>query len=283
MTLQLDDRQRAMLGEMGVTVWAPRSPASPAASSGDPPSRPAVDRHRAAPAPAMAAPVARVAEQDATAPIDALDWAGLHAAVSGCQACALRVGCKAPVMEPEPQPRQADWLVVGDPPDEDEERAGTAFAGACGELLDNMLRAVQVSRGGLAAEGAHATNVVKCRSGLARNPTSDELAACSVYLRREVALVRPRVILAMGRFAALSLLGGSYPDLPALPFAQWRGKVYSAWGVPVVVTYHPAKLLRAPQGKAHAWADLCLAQSVARQPVSLPDAQPGPRMDPPSP
>jgi uracil-DNA glycosylase family 4 len=224
-----------------------------------------------------------VAEHGAAGLDDALDWASLHAAVSGCQACALRIGCKAPVMAPEPQPRQADWLVVGDPPDEDEERAGTAFAGASGELLDNMLRAVQASRSGLAAEGARATNVVKCRSGVVRNPTPDELATCSVHLRREVALVQPRVILAMGRFAALSLLGDRYPDLPALPFGQWRGKVYSAWGVPVVVTYHPAKLLRAPQGKAHAWADLCLAQSLVRQPVALPDAQPGPRMDPPSP
>ena len=97
-----------------------------------------------------------------------------------------------------------------------------------------------------------------------RNPQADELATCAAYLRREITLVRPKVILAMGRFAALSLLADSSPELASLPFGKLRGQVHRSHGVPVVVTYHPSRLLRAQEDKAGAWADLCLAQSVVR-------------------
>ena len=197
--------------------------------------------------------------------MDGLDWPALATTVAGCTACTLCIGRKAPVFAAEPPPRQADWLVVGEPPDEQEERAGAPFAGQVGQLLDNMLRAVQLTRTGVGSAGARLTNVVKCRTTPVRNPQADELARCAAYLRREIALVQPKVILAMGRFAALSLLGDSSPELASLPFGKLRGQVHHFHGVPVVVTYHPSRLLRAQEDKANAWADLCLAQTVARQ------------------
>ena len=170
-----------------------------------------------------------------------------------------------------PPPWQADWLVVGDPPDEAEERQGAPFADAVGQLLDNMLRAVGVSRPGAlnpqapmrASQCAYVSTVVKCRTDPARNPSAQELATCAHFLRREVALVQPKVILAMGRFAAQSLLHGSLPEGSKTPFGKLRGQVYRFEGIPVVVTYHPVYLLRTPLDKARAWADLCLAKAAA--------------------
>ncbi len=215
-----------------------------------------------------AAPRADAARPMAEAAIERMDWAQLRAAVSGCSACALCEGRKRPVFVADPLPAQADWLIVGEPPDEHEERAGAPFVGATGQLLDAMLRAVQVSRDGQGSAGARLTPVVKCRPAAVRNPTPDELAQCAAYLWREIALTRPRVIVAMGRFAALSLLGRDHPELLQLPFGQVRGKLYRIRGVAVVVTYHPSKLLRAPLHKAQAWADLCLARAQALLPPS---------------
>jgi uracil-DNA glycosylase len=195
--------------------------------------------------------------------VDAMDWPQLALAVATCAACKLSAGRKAPVFHPEAGPRQADWLLVGEPPNDEEERAGAPFVGPAGQLLDNMLRALQLSRDGSGSQGARLTNVVKCRPGQARTPQPDELASCAHYLRREIALVRPKVILAMGRFVAQSLLAAEHPQLASVPFAKLRGQVHRYHGVPLVVTYHPATLLRAGQDKAHAWADLCLARSVA--------------------
>ena len=195
-------------------------------------------------------------------PVDALDWAQLARAVQTCTACALCEGRKAPVFVSEPTPAQAHWLVVGEPPDEQEERAGAPFAGMAGQLLDNMLRAVQCQRDGQGRSGARLTSVVKCRPAAVRPPQVAELDQCAVFLRREIALTQPRVILAMGRFAAMSLLGQAYPEVLQLPLGQLRGRAFRLQGIPVVVTYHPAKLLRAPQEKANAWADLCQARSL---------------------
>lgn len=197
-----------------------------------------------------------------------MDWAQLHATVQACTACGRCVGRKAPVFVAEPAPGQADWMIVGEPPDEYEEQAGTPFVGSSGVLLDNMLRAVRVGRDGRGSTGARLTPVVKCRPSAVHNPTPDELAQCAVYLRREIVLTRPRVIVATGRFAALSLLASDHPELLQLPLGRMRGTVYRSLGVPVVVTYHPAKLLRAPEHKAHVWADLCLALAQAAKPTS---------------
>lgn len=281
MSLNLDARQRAMLQEMGVRVWWPRAEAPVPVTSADPSPEPASARGATVVAPVqtpatVAAPVAQAAvtatrpavpapEPVATAeggPVDGMDWAQLAQAVQACTACGLCEGRKAPVFVSQPAPAQADWLVVGEPPDEQEERAGSPFVGEAGQLLDNMLRAVQCRRDGQGRGGARLTHVVKCRPAAVRPPQAEELARCAVFLRREIALTRPRVILAMGRFAAISLLGEAYPEVLRMPLGQLRGRAFRVDGLPIIVTYPPVKLLRAPMEKANVWADLCLARSL---------------------
>ena len=276
MGITLDPRQRAMLAEMKVPVWLPVPVVTPTSESEPAPTTrvqvasvvaaPSAPLPASAPAPARRPSVPVVPASPAPlAGVEAMDWTALAKAVRACEQCGLCEGRQAAVIAAEPVPPQADWLVVGDPPDAQEERDGVAFVGAAGQLLDNMLHAVQCRRDGQGRGGARLTNVVKCRPAVARNPQPDELAQCAVYLRREIALTQPRVILAMGRFAAMSLLSGSEPSLLQQPFGQLRGRVYRYAGVPVVVTYPPAKLLRAPLDKALAWADLCLARSLVEQ------------------
>ena len=207
--------------------------------------------------------------------IAAMDWPMLADTVANCQACQLCTGRRAPVFgaAADDAPRRADWLVVGEPPDDAEERLGAPFADQVGQLLDNMLKAVGVSRRDRqdgdtplnVARAAYVTNVVKCRPAVVRNPTPAELALCENFLRREVALVQPKVILALGRFAAQTLLHGSLPEGSKIPFGKLRGQLYRYQGIPVVVSYHPSYLLRTPQDKARAWADLCLAQSAVQR------------------
>lgn len=269
MTLELDTRQRAMLQEMGVRVWlpgtalAPIAPlvtlvplqiqaSAPAVFSAPPPSPPS-------PRPSAAVPTRTV---DASA----LDWSALVQAASSCQACGLCAGRKNTTLQA--QSLQNDWMVVGDPPDDDEDRTGQPFAGAPGLLLDNMLKAVGASRNSVkngvdngAAQGVYATNIVKCRPPQGRIPRSEELAQCTAYLQREIALVQPKVILAMGRFAMQVLLS-EHGDAAMQPLGKLRGTVYRYQGVPVVVTYAPKVLLRASADKGKAWADLCLAMDV---------------------
>lgn len=305
MSLDLDTRQRAILQEMGIHVWLPACeaelPAVPVlAAVSQAPARNASPPPVAAP-PMASAPVAplsasaienraleaintraggsKVISQRAAAPatasaaglpdgIAAMDWPALTEAVAACQACELCTGRRAPVFggADAQAPRRADWLVVGEPPDDIDERIGTPLAEQAGQLLDNMLKAVGVSRRNAASAelGAYVTNVVKCRPAMVRNPTPQELAVCEHWLRREVALVQPKVILAMGRFAAQTLLHGSLPEGTKLPFGKLRGQLYRYQGIPVVVTYHPTYLLRNPHDKARAWADLCLARETAR-------------------
>jgi DNA polymerase len=166
----------------------------------------------------------------------------------------------------------AHWLVVGDPPDEDEDAAGHAFAADAGVLLDNMLSAVGAARVSAAQTGAPGVdaallaNVTACRPPNGRNPQPAELAQCSAYLHRQIALTQPRVILAMGRFATQLLLA-EHPDALALPLGKQRGLVYRYRGIPVVVTYAPKALLRNSPDKSKAWADLCLAAEAARSPA----------------
>lgn len=275
MSLDLDARQRALLQEMGVRVWWPEALAAP------PPAAPP-SAHVSPPAAVLVAPAPAVPTADAAEPVDrgtrvatdaepgaiaTMDWATLGRTVAGCQACPLCVGRRAPVFAPLATPLQADWLVLGEPPDEAEESAGTPFAAQAGQLLDNMLLALGLRRldgANPGAGGAYLSNVVKCRPSSARVPQAQELARCEPYLRREVALVQPKVILAMGRFAAQTLLQDSVPQVAGIPLGKLRGQVHRYQGVPVVVTYHPGYLLRNPLDKARAWADLCLAQAQLR-------------------
>jgi DNA polymerase len=152
---------------------------------------------------------------------------------------------------------QAQWMIVGEAPGEQEDRQGEPFVGPAGQLLDNMLRAIGLTRGEAGpARQVFIANTLKCRPPKNRNPEPAETAQCAPFLERQIALVRPRIILAMGRFAAQALLASDEP------LGRLRGRVHQYRGVPVVVTYHPAYLLRTPTDKARAWEDLCLAASV---------------------
>jgi DNA polymerase len=146
----------------------------------------------------------------------------------------------------------ADWMLIGEAPGENEDRAGEPFVGQAGKLLDNMLRAVGLARG----TKVFIANVIKCRPPGNRDPEPAEVAQCAPYLERQVALIKPKLIIALGRFAAQSLLGST------ASIAALRGRIHHYEGVPVVVTYHPAYLLRSMPDKAKAWADLCLAQAT---------------------
>jgi len=194
-----------------------------------------------------------------------LDWEALHAAIHACQRCAL-ARCRTRAV-PGVGDRQADWLIIGEAPGEEEDRQGEPFVGRAGQLLDRMLAALDLQRG----QRVYIANVLKCRPPRNRNPEPEEIAHCTPYLLRQIALLRPRLILAMGRFAAQTLLaeGGCMPPeaLLRVPLGRLRGQVYrgryttddAVLEVPIVVTYHPAYLLRNPADKGKAWVDLCLA------------------------
>ena len=284
MTLDLDARQRAMLQEMHIPVWWPAAPVLQAEA---PVAGPQAVR-RAAPvvavreellaggsrearsAPMAAAPVPMAAptpqRADRPSGVETMGWAELQQAVAGCTACKLcstrkntvfGVGPAAPADGVAPR---ADWMIVGEAPGENEDIKGEPFVGQAGKLLDNMLRAIGVSRNEPDAappRSAFITNVLKCRPPANRNPEPDEVAQCEPFLKRQIELLQPRIILAMGRFAIQSLLGTQEP------VGRLRGRVHDYNGVPLVVTYHPAYLLRNLPDKAKAWADLCLARSIA--------------------
>jgi uracil-DNA glycosylase family 4 len=201
--------------------------------------------------------------------IELMDWSALQTTVSGCQACTLCGSRQNTVFgvgtsTPEGETPQVDWLIVGETPGEEEDRQGEPFVGQAGKLLDNMLGAMKLSRTGeRSAEGGGVfiANVLKCRPPGNRNPKPEEVAQCLPYLERQVALLKPKMILAMGRFAVQALLRDTVPELEGTPYGKLRGRVYEYQGVPVVVTYHPNYVLRNLPEKAKVWADLCLAMA----------------------
>jgi uracil-DNA glycosylase family 4 len=279
------ERQRAMLRAMGLAVWSPPAtqaeaddapvvdPARPPAgdSAGDfagnlpievvaapgaPASAPTAPRPAPAPAPAPAAPARLPAPRAEMGEVAAMGWPALRAAVAACQACKLcesRTQTVFGVGHPN-----AHWMIVGEAPGEQEDLKGEPFVGAAGQLLDAMLSALGLSRGeeGPSAAQVFIANTLKCRPPRNRNPDPEELARCEPFLRRQIELVQPRVILAMGRFALQQLLRSDEA------VGRLRGRVHTYEGVPLIVTYHPAYLLRQPADKAKAWEDLCLAASV---------------------
>lgn len=201
------------------------------------------------------APEANPASQQVL-PISALSWDALQPMVETCVSCGLCKGRKKAVFGTGD--RQAKWLFVGEGPGYNENIQGLPFVGAAGQLLDNMLKALGMQRG----DQTYIANIVKCRptdgQGKDRPPTPDEVAACLPYLHRQIALIQPQVIVALGKTAAVSLLG---LDMET-PIGQLRGKVHQFQGIPMVATYHPAYLLRKPTEKSKAWIDLCLAQKA---------------------
>jgi uracil-DNA glycosylase len=204
--------------------------------------------------PAQLATEVKPEPRDAVEPsVDTLDWDALSERVAACRRCRLcekRTNTVFGVGD-----READWMLIGEAPGENEDRQGEPFVGQAGKLLDNMLRSLSLERG----TNVYIANVIKCRPPGNRNPEPDEVARCEPYLQRQVALVKPKLIVALGRFAAQSLLKTE------ASISSLRGRVHSYEGVPVVVTYHPAYLLRSLADKSKAWADLCLARDTWRK------------------
>ena len=293
----LDSRQRAMLEAMGIHLWQPtileekqlvvqvftaqtaiKNIASAAGNTVQERSAsPAVQATPQRATTSAPSPVPVHAMQPAAQPVTAraplpsgiahMDWPQLQTAVQSCQACSLCesrkntvFGVGQPSASPALAPR-ADWLIVGEAPGENEDIAGEPFVGQAGKLLDNMLRAMVVNGQPLGRRSnVFIANVLKCRPPANRNPSVEEVAMCQPYLLRQIALLQPKIILAMGRFAVQSLLGSTEP------LGKLRGRVHPLPGgtvqTPVIVTYHPAYLLRNLPDKAKAWADLMLAMET---------------------
>lgn len=176
-----------------------------------------------------------------------MDWSELKQAVSACTACRLHETRTQAVFGVGDE--QADWMLVGEGPGAEEDRQGEPFVGQAGKLLDNMLAAIDLKRG----RNVYIANTVKCRPPENRNPEPDEVATCEPYLTRQIALTRPKLIIALGKVAAQRLLETDST------IASLRGKLHQAEGISLIVTYHPAYLLRSLQDKAKAWEDLCFA------------------------
>lgn len=181
-----------------------------------------------------------------------IDWETLQRAVAACTRCELHRTRTQTVFGVGN--RQAEWMFVGEAPGFEEDRRGEPFVGRAGKLLDAMLAAV-----GMAREDVFIANVLKCRPPNNRDPQGGEVRQCGAYLLRQIDLVKPRLLIALGRFAAQALLNTTRP------IGKLRGEVFkhAASGIPLVVTYHPAYLLRNPLDKRKAWQDLCLIKRVS--------------------
>ncbi len=176
------------------------------------------------------------------------DWDEFRAAVSACRACELGAGRRNAVFgvgDPA-----ADWMIIGEAPGAEEDRRGEPFVGRAGQLLDAMLQTL-----GLDRSSVFIANILKCRPPGNRDPRAEEIAACRNFLDRQIADIRPKLLLAVGRIAAQTLLNTT------APVGRLRGRVHrsDALPVPLVVTYHPAYLLRSPEQKGKVWSDLKLA------------------------
>ena len=289
------ERQVALLREMGVRLWLPQvplatapevaaTPVNPATHAAPlvrakvstvaaaapepspnpaerPPVRPSpgpgpvavAALSRSAPIrPVLASPAALDRSADAVPKLD-LGWTELRAAVAACTACALHTGRRQTVFGVGLE--RADWMVIGEAPGDAEDIEGVPFVGRAGQLLDNMLQAIGLTRGAAAtpAQQVYIANAVKCRPPGTRSPSAAELAQCEGFLLRQVQLLQPRIILAMGPTAVQHLLRSKEP------IGKLRGRVHDYHGVPLIVTYHPTYLLRHLEDKARVWDDLCLA------------------------
>ncbi|HEY0843861.1 MAG TPA: uracil-DNA glycosylase [Noviherbaspirillum sp.] len=199
---------------------------------------------------------AAVVRAAATNDVAGMGWTQLKAAVAECMKCGLCHGRTKTVFGVGDE--KAKWLFIGEGPGRNEDMRGEPFVGQAGKLLDNMLLAMGLKRG----ENAYIANIVKCRptddAGKDRPPTPEETAACMPYLERQIALIQPTILVALGKTAALTLLALD----PDTPVSKLRGTVHRYAGLPLVVTYHPAYLLRNMADKKKAWEDLCLAMQT---------------------
>ena len=284
MSLELDTRQRAMLKEMGIVTYAiekiaPQAINTPATGQKDisnlqnsPATATATvtvakSATTSTPTPAQAQQQSKPAQQTPAAPavlpempagLQSMDWPALQQAAASCQSCHLCTSRKQAVFGIAASSSDNTWLVVGDPPSEADELQNLPFTGESADLLAKMLKAIQLDMG----MQVTLTSAAKCRSS-GKSTGVNELLQCSHYLRRQIALMQPKMILAMGRYAAQALLQQSAPE----PLGKLRGMVHrveiEGQSYPVIVTYTPQLLLKTPADKAKAWADLQLAkQSV---------------------
>ena len=194
--------------------------------------------------------------------IASFTWTALKKRVKSCVACDLRAGCMQTIFGAGDE--NADWLFVGSWPTEDDEAKGEPFAGQAGQLLDNMLATIKLKRG----VNVYLTNIVKCNGSITRGPQADQIAQCAPYLTRQIELIKPKIIIALGHAAATVLLGED---------RSWNsllGKIHGFVGfskdsselvIPLIVTHHPAALLLSPLNKAQTWQDLCLARDTMKE------------------
>lgn len=253
-------------GSVATPAAAPPTPAAqPAAAT--PASTPTrrLPPPTAAPTPVpLALPVGHSQREQRIA---TMGWDALRDSVAQCQDCGLCQSRKHTVFGMGHP--QAHWMLVGEAPGEQEDLQGQPFVGPAGQLLDQMLAALSLSRdpNDPAERQIYIANTLKCRPPRNRDPSPEELGRCRPYLQRQIALVQPRVLLAAGRYAVQALLGINDQALGRL-----RGRVHQYQGIPVVVTYHPAYLLRQPTEKAKSWEDLCLADALMHRIASSPAA-----------
>jgi uracil-DNA glycosylase len=239
-------RRDACLRALGLVRWVPREAAAPAGTG-----------VHAAPEVVAADVRVRTPPADRVRDIAALDWNGLRACVADCRRCDLHRSRTRTVFGVGDM--RADWLILGEAPGAEEDRRGEPFVGRAGQLLDAMLAAVGLSR-----ETVFIANVLKCRPPNNRDPSAEEAAACRPFLDRQIELLQPRLVLAVGRIAGQQLL----ETQDALGRLRGRVHRHPRLGLPVIVTYHPAYLLRSPADKARAWEDLLLAcRTRAEQPA----------------
>ena len=247
----MDELRRQYLEAMGIRVWVSRDttgvePDNVVAST------PVVELE---PAPDIPEP-GPVVEQKATlstaVDVTTLGWDALRSQVAGCEACSELVANRSQTVFGVGD-QNAEWLVIGEAPGADEDRLGEPFVGKAGQLLNSMLLAI-----GLKREQVYIANILKCRPPNNRDPDPAEAAACEPFLKRQIELVRPKIILVVGRIAAQNLLKTD------TPIGKMRGNIYHYGDaeIPVVVTYHPAYLLRSPSEKRKSWEDLKQARSV---------------------
>ena len=255
-----------ILAEMGIApIWQRRASLEVARASSLPERAPesADPAPEAPPLDEAPQPFAQTAQEtslaDSAVSVANLDWVPLRESIAACRACPLCAGRKQTV--PGVGDEAADWLFVGEGPGAEEDERGEPFVGQAGKLLDAMLAALDLARG----ENVYIANAVKCHPPANRTPEAQEIAACAPFLARQIALLQPRVIVLLGRAAAHAVLGES---AASATLASLRGKPLTyrqgEREIPVVVTYHPAYLLRTLPDKIKAWEDLCRARALMR-------------------
>ncbi len=230
--MRLSTRQSVYLQAMGIDIWREQGFQMEQAL-------PALTENR---------------DSSSTQTDDSPEWLSLRLTVAACTQCELHKSRKQTVFGVGDN--HADWMIIGEAPGAEEDRQGEPFVGRAGQLLNNMLKAV-----GLERDKVFIANILKCRPPNNRDPEPEEVTCCESYLQKQIEMIQPKVILALGRVAAQNLLKVD------TPIGRMRGNQYQhpKLKTPVIVTYHPAYLLRSPREKRKSWQDLLLAKRIYEQ------------------